>query len=121
MITGDFRCEIYDGDRIHVHGVSFGYGDSNPYILHQGKNHLVVKQPGAGDWSSIGQSDYSPARYHLIRIEWLDGDWVGDEWIDNIWFKSMEIIESVVPGRKWHATKKRLIEQLKKIETEDNK
>ena len=108
MITGDFRCFIYDGDRIRVSGCTFGYGDSNPYLLYRGKNHLVIKEPGTNDWISRGESGYHSTEYHLIRVEW----------VDDIEFKSQEVIETVKPGRRWKAAKEHLIGLVKHLERE---
>ncbi len=72
--------------RVTFEGIAWGYGLGNMLLLHEYLEHsglVVVKKPGANNWSGRGQSSYSPAEFMILRI------------IDKLganWFRTEEII-----------------------------
>lgn len=57
--------------RVTFEGISWGYGLGNTLLLWEYRKHtglVVVKKPGASDWSSRGQSSYGPAEFMVLRI-----------------------------------------------------
>ncbi len=50
----------------------------NEYLEHS--RLVVVKKPGANDWSGRGQSSYSPAEFMVLRItEKISAGWMQAE------------------------------------------
>lgn len=80
MIT--YRIQINEETQlVTFEGISFGYGLGNTLILweyHKGRGLVVVKKPGANDWSGRGQSSYSPAEFLVLRIT----DKIGAGWME---------------------------------------
>ncbi len=71
--------------RVLFSGVTWGYGVGCELPLWEYREHsglVVVKVIGASDWSSRGQSSYSPAEFMVLRVteQGKDG-WVQAEQI----------------------------------------
>lgn len=49
--------------RLEVAGVSFGYGDSNPYILEDDGRFILTRHPATKEWSGRGESSSYPGSY----------------------------------------------------------
>ena len=61
-------------------GINWGYGLGSTLVLWEYLEHsglVVVKKPGASNWSGRGQSSYSPAEFVVLRItEKLGANWM---------------------------------------------
>ncbi len=61
-------------------GIHWGYGLGNTLVLWEYLEHsglVVVKKPGASNWSGRGQSSYSPAEFMVLRVtEKLGAGWM---------------------------------------------
>ncbi len=100
----NWSCTIR-GDRLHLTGVTFGHGDSDPYIVERAGDLMVVKVPGTTEWAELGRSEYHPTEWLLIRIGHKEGR--GD--------CVVEIIDERMPGRQWHRAKKELTRKMKAL------
>lgn len=108
----------FKAGRLVFKGVSFGYGDSNPYVLWRGKRFIVAKKPGTSEWSQIGRSDYYAARYYLFEYESCAGQvWpMGGEPKDADLYRVVKELRVEEPGRFWRATRGRLIKEAKSLD-----
>jgi len=68
--------------RLAVVGVSFGYGDSSPYLIEKNGDYMIVRCPAGKDWSGRGQTSFYNARMEVWKV-------IGQEnnltVADNIW------------------------------------
>lgn len=59
--TSDDVFERYrDGrgrERARCRGVSFGYGDSNPFVVAAGEDSIVLRFPAHDEWSRLGEAE----------------------------------------------------------------
>lgn len=97
-----------DRDRARFPGLSFGYGDSDPFIIARTKHFMVLRKKPTTNWSSRGASSSYPAKYWLVEYDkhpkWKDKHVV------------LEDIEEVEPGHGWKAEQARLIERMNNLE-----
>ena len=68
----DYRILINKEKKsVTFQGINWGYGLGSTLLLwdyHQGRSLIVVKKPGASDWSSRGESSYGPAEFMILHI-----------------------------------------------------
>ena len=93
------------GNRIKVSGVSFGYGDSDPYLIAQEEDLFLVRKPATRDWAQLGSSGGFPAYWTLFCAAKDPNHF--DEMIVT------EILAQREPGRKWKKTKDELLSMMK--------
>ena len=94
-----FRLEK---DRLRSSAVSFGWGDSDPFLIARSGQHIVVRKPSSRDWSQCGSSAGHPAEWLLLRVEWLAGERL----------RVLEEVETHKPGRFWRRTRVALLDAL---------
>jgi len=99
------KYDIVDGNRLSNRGISYGYGDSNPDLIKQGKHYAVVRQRGVQDFESRSQSGYYPAEWFLVKYH-MEGEK----------FVITKVVEQAEPGRKWHACKKAMIKKMEELD-----
>jgi len=78
--------------RLRVPGMSFGHGDSNPYLVCQYGDFIVIRIPSSNDWVGRGERVRNPAQWKLLKVAW--GDWMKSGHV-------VEELESHEPGRRW--------------------
>lgn len=94
-----------DGNRVRCDGVSFGYGDSDPYLIRKGVSHVVIRCPSTGEWLELGATTRVPAKWYLLEVE-FDGDT----------FKLLHVVKEKEPGSLWRATKRDLLLEMIELE-----
>ena len=77
----DYRILINEEtQRVTFEGINWGYGLGSTLLLwdyHQGRKLIVVKKPGASDWSSRGESSYGPTEFMVLHItEKIGAGWM---------------------------------------------
>lgn len=85
----DYTIKIEpENDRVLFHGITWGYGVGCELPLWEYREHrglVVVKVVGAHEWSSRGNTSYTPAEFMVLHIteprEGMDG-----------WLRAEEII-----------------------------
>lgn len=104
-----FYIRETEPNKIVTPGVSHGYGVGNKIdLIHKEKDFMVVRFPGANEFSSRGSSEYYPTRYALVKI--IDKYGTFDEYF--------EIIEEIEPGKRWKKTKDDLVAKCKAMQVE---
>ena len=59
-------------ERLKSSGVTFGYGDSNPYVIEETEEFFIVRHPAVRDWSGRGQTSSYPASIALYQKTGVD-------------------------------------------------
>lgn len=99
-----YRFVIKENDpgKIYTPGISHGYGvGSRVDLLHKVGKYMVIRFPGASDWSGVGMSpEYYGAEYLLCEIVCFQE---GSKNIETDFFK---VLERCQPARFWRACKK---------------
>lgn len=93
-----FIIKENDPGKIYTPGVSHGYGvGSRVDLLHKVSRYMVIKIPGASDFSGRGQSEYYGSQYLLAEAydPYNEGS-----------LTHFKVLERTQPGRFWRATKK---------------
>lgn len=94
----------FKGNRLHFPGVTFGYGDSNPYLIDREGNWVVVRKPASQEWAELGRTAVYPAEWWLLRVEPVvkhDG-----------LFQVVEVVAKREPGRFWRRCRFELVEAM---------
>jgi hypothetical protein len=71
-------------------GIDWGW--RGLYIVEDYGSHLILKNPGHTGWAGIGQVDYYPSRYFIVKVVSWDSE-----------YTTVEIVHSFEPGRKWRS------------------
>jgi hypothetical protein len=116
LLTPRLSFWVDPDNRIHMPGVCYGYGDSDPRVVARFGRFWVVRKPGASDWSCIGSSAYHGAEWAVVEVVPEDRDSSGRErW------RALAEFEYTEPGRRWQAAKARLIEVARKKNIADKR
>lgn len=96
-----------DRNRLRFPGVSFGYGDSDPYLIAASGTgrFMVVRTPSVREWISIAHSAYFPARWALIETK-KDGDG----------YRLLNTIREETPGRLWRRIRDELVQDMSNLD-----
>ena len=93
-----------DGDRARARSISYGYGDSDPYIVACNEDRMVIRIPSSMYWSSVGRSAASQARWYVITVRWDNEAKTS--------FHVTKVEQEETPGRKWRATRDRMVSEV---------
>lgn len=106
MINGHRIC--IDGNRMRFPGMSFGYGDSDPFVIANSGDFYVIRIPGTREWYQLGSSEYYPARWMLVRI-----------YVDAKGDARANCVMEERPGRHWHKCMHKLITEMERCIAEE--
>lgn len=93
-----------DGNRLRFGGVSFGHGDSDPFLVARNRGWMVVRTPSTSEWQEVGRQMAVPAEWLLWRAEPLDT-------CPDI-FRVAEVVRREKPGRFWRRCRDEMIRDL---------
>jgi hypothetical protein len=100
----DFSFTLKNG-RLRFRGVSFGYGDSDPYLVFHKDDYMVARKPSTRDWSQLGSTSVYPSTWWILRVAPEEENR----------FRVVEVVHEENPGSAWRRLKMLLVLQVEEL------